>query len=58
MPERSDIEEHMKWKRYERMPECSDCGQKVQTECYYKIEGKVICEDCLSQYRYWTEDIE
>ena len=36
----------------ERLPECTDCGERVQDDHYYLINDEVICPNCLeSGYR-------
>lgn len=44
--------------RTERRPECDVCGEHIQTEYLYTINGMVICEDCMADYRHYTEDWE
>jgi formylmethanofuran dehydrogenase subunit E len=40
-----------------RLPECAECGQKIQDEICYEINGELICPDCLEMYfKRWTED--
>ena len=40
-----------------RLPKCSECGQPIQDEEYYEIDGKFYCSDCLETYhRHYTED--
>ena len=41
----------------ESRPVCADCGNPVQDEHYYLIEGEVICPDCLEEnYRKEIDD--
>lgn len=41
----------------EKLPECSECGEKVHNDYFYEINDEVICSDCLdSNHRKWVED--
>lgn len=43
-------------RRLERLPECSCCGEKVQEDYYFEINGEVLCVHCLNEY--YRKDIE
>ena len=32
-----------------RLPVCADCGEPIQTEYLYEIDGDLICEDCMRE---------
>ena len=36
-------------RRYEELPECDYCGEKITDDYYYEINGDLICEDCLKR---------
>ena len=39
-------------------PTCSECEEPIQDcECY-RINGKLICEDCIDNFRVFVEDLE
>lgn len=38
-------------KRLERLPECADCGEPIQDETAFYIDGEWICENCMEAYR-------
>lgn len=41
----------------ERLPICSECGEKIQDDFYYEFNDEVICSDCLdNNHRKWVED--
>ena len=40
--------EHESW--LARRPECEDCGEHIQSEKAYYINGVWICENCMSSY--------
>ncbi len=41
----------------QRLPECDCCGNPIQDEHLYRIEGQNYCEHCLNEYfRKNTED--
>ena len=53
-----DFNEHdymqMKW--LDSRPECDICKKPIQDEYAYRIEGEVICEDCLNRhYRFFID---
>ena len=33
-----------------KLPECSECGERIQDDYLYEINDEVICEDCLNHY--------
>ena len=43
-------------RRMARMPYCSECGKRIETECFYKIGDEHYCEDCMDDHRFWTDD--
>ena len=34
-------------KKLERLPKCGICGEPIQSEHYYEINGDNVCPDCL-----------
>lgn len=41
----------------ERLPVCVECGEPVQDECYYEINGEVVCRECLdNNYKKFVDD--
>lgn len=44
--------------RLSRLPVCDECGETIQDEHCYCINGNYICEDCLNdRYRVCVDDI-
>jgi hypothetical protein len=42
----------------EKLPECCECGCKIQDEHCYEINGEYICEECLKDnHRKNVEDL-
>lgn len=42
----------------QKLPKCDKCGQPMQDEYCYDIEGEHICENCLKKhYRVSVEDL-
>ena len=35
------------------LPECSECGFKIQDDYYYKFDNKVICQRCMDFHKEW-----
>ena len=44
-------------RQLDKLPECSECGEKIQSDECYEFNDELICPDCLTNYhRKWTED--
>ena len=37
-------------RRRARLPQCDYCGEHIQDEYYYEINGEYICEECLNEH--------
>ena len=47
-----------KEKELEQLPRCSECGERIQSDYAYEIDGNYICEDCLTDnHRVWVSDL-
>ena len=44
--ERHDAEQERK---LERLPECCECGNKIQDEHCFEINDEYICKQCLNE---------
>ena len=42
-------------KALENLPCCEDCGEPIQDDEAYYINGEWICEDCMSSYKRTVE---
>lgn len=42
-----------KW--LESRPVCSVCGEHIQEDECYKVDGELICKDCMDDMRVQTE---
>ena len=41
----------------EKLPCCDYCGDTIQDDHYFDINGDIVCEDCLKrEFRKRTED--
>lgn len=41
----------------DRLPVCEICGEPIQDDYLYDLEGTLVCEECLkSEYRKPVED--
>ena len=40
----------------ELLPVCDECGARIREDTYFDIDGTIICEDCLNDYKKYTED--
>ena len=47
-----------KEEEYEKsLPKCAYCGEPIQDDYCFKINGEVICEDCCNDnFRHNTEE--
>ena len=39
-----------------RRPVCDWCGEHIQSDHLYRIDGKTICPDCLKDCREYIDD--
>lgn len=40
-----------------KLPKCSECGEPIQDDCYYEINGECVCPECLdNNHKHWVED--
>lgn len=39
-----------------KLPECSECGEPIQTEFCYEIDDELFCETCMADHRKCTEN--
>lgn len=52
------------WERHEdeqeqrisRLPHCDHCHEPIQDEYYFEIDGEIICEECLNDYKKYVEE--
>lgn len=51
--ERYDAEQN---RRIEQRPHCADCGEAIQDETAYYINGEFICKTCMDAYLVNVED--
>lgn len=52
--ERHDAEQERK---LAKLPICSECGEHIQDDFLYDINGELICPQCLNDnYRKMTDD--
>jgi len=33
------------------LPECSECGKKIEDEFCYQVNDEIICEACMEKFR-------
>lgn len=41
----------------ELLPECCECGNRIEDDFCYEINGEIICETCMEQYKKFTMDL-
>lgn len=41
----------------ELLPECCECGQRIEDDFCYEINDEIICETCMEQYKKFTMDL-
>lgn len=52
-----EAEQERAYKRwYERLPRCSECGKKIETESCYEICDELFCEECVEGFKVCTEN--
>lgn len=43
--------------KLEKLPKCEECGEPIQDDCYYEINGECVCPECLdNNHKHWVED--
>lgn len=47
----ADAERHIaeQERRLDKLPECSECGEKIQDEYCFEINDEYICEHCMDE---------
>lgn len=40
----------------ESLPVCDECGEHIQSEDLYELDGLLFCESCMEGHRRSTED--
>lgn len=41
----------------DKLPRCSECGEAIQDEYLYEINGELVCPDCMEEnHRKWVDD--
>lgn len=51
------IDNYGLWKRHdaeqeaqlERLPKCNDCGDAIQEEFIFEVDGEILCEGCMNK---------
>lgn len=38
----------------EKLPKCIECGEPIQTEYYFEIDGELYCEECMDNHKHYT----
>lgn len=33
----------------EKLPKCENCGEPIQEECLYDIDGELYCDECIGE---------
>ena len=47
-----DLEQY-KW--LQSLPVCDDCGEAIQDEYYYEIDGNKYCDRCVRSHKRWID---
>ena len=41
----------------QKLPRCSECGHRIQTDECYEFDGELICPGCLKDnHKKWTDE--
>lgn len=40
----------------QKLPRCSECDEPIQDEFCYEINGELICERCMNEYKKPVEN--
>lgn len=41
-------------RKLEELPLCSECGEHIQEEMCYEINGEYMCDTCMDMHRTYT----
>lgn len=47
-------DEQEKW--LQKLPVCCKCKERIQDDTCFDIHDEIICEECMEQFRKYTED--
>lgn len=59
------MDNYYRWEMYDnerekgllQLPECSECGERIQDDFCYEFDDELICESCLKEcHRRHTDD--
>lgn len=40
-----------------RLPRCGECDECIQSETCYRIDGELICEECIEKHKVYVDDL-
>lgn len=44
-------------RKLQKLPICSECGERIMTDALYEINDEYICPDCMEKnHKKWTDD--
>lgn len=44
-------------RKLQKLPICSECDERIQSEHCYEINDELICPDCMEKnHRKWVDD--
>ena len=56
--ERWVIHDQEQQEQLKKLPRCYECGERIQDDHCYEVNGEYICEHCMEEnHRKWVEDI-
>ena len=47
------IDEKRRQERIYELPECEECGNRIDDDYYYDFDGKVMCGECVMKHKKW-----
>ena len=56
------VADHQAWCEHQdylhgMLPMCAECGERIDSEFCYEINGEIICVTCMEQYKKFTADL-
>ena len=39
----------------DKLPKCCECGEPIQTEFFYEIDGDLYCPECMDDHKKWID---
>ena len=53
-----DMHDAEQQKQLDRLPKCSECGEPIQDDFCFEVNGDLFCDECMHKnHRKFVEDL-